>query len=253
MSARNATNSADVCRTAVLPSTSPVLVSNAAYRDSVPEVLKAVPLGASRREWQHRILAVERLDRRLLIYTEHRRMRRRVQIQPNNVGGLLLKIRVVGRHVAVEPLRLEAVLGPHPRHHHMTDLELCSQPARAPLSRPVRWLTLERPFQNARLQRGSQRAGLLPSVPAEQPCQPLFPKSLAPAIDKRIIAVQLVANRGPCMACVQQQHQPRSARVIGTPAAARRSLVEFHTFRVRQYDGVLHEHNHTIFSSVTVH
>ena len=36
MSARNATNSADVCRTAVFPSTSPVLVSNAAYKDSVP-------------------------------------------------------------------------------------------------------------------------------------------------------------------------------------------------------------------------
>jgi len=34
-SARNATNSADVCRAAVLPSTSPVLVSNA-YKDSVP-------------------------------------------------------------------------------------------------------------------------------------------------------------------------------------------------------------------------
>src|ERR1022692_4029257 len=30
---------------------------------AVPEVLKAMPLGASRREWQHRILAVQRLDR----------------------------------------------------------------------------------------------------------------------------------------------------------------------------------------------
>jgi hypothetical protein len=30
---------------------------------AVPEVLKAVPLGAPRRERQHRILAVERLDR----------------------------------------------------------------------------------------------------------------------------------------------------------------------------------------------
>jgi hypothetical protein len=37
-------------------------------------------------------------------------------------------------------------------------------------------------LQNARLGRRSQRAGLLPGVPAEQPCQPLFPKSLAPAI-----------------------------------------------------------------------
>ena len=207
---------------------------------AVPEILKPVPLGASRREWQHRILAVQRLDRGLLIHTEHRRMRRRVQIQPNDVGGLLLKIRVVARHVAVQPLRLEAVLGPHPRHHHVTDLELRSQPARAPLRRPVRRRTLERPFQNARLQRSSQRAGLLPSVPAEQPCQPLFPKSLAPAIDKRIIAVQLVANRGPGMVCLQQQQQTRPARVIGTPAAARRSLVEFQTFRIRKYDRVLH-------------
>src|ERR1700745_2377581 len=36
MSARKATNSAEVCRAAVLPSTSPVLVLNAAYRDNVP-------------------------------------------------------------------------------------------------------------------------------------------------------------------------------------------------------------------------
>ena len=48
-------------------------------------------------------------------------MRRRVQIQPNDVGGLLLKIRVVARHVAVEPLRLEAILGPLPRHHHLME------------------------------------------------------------------------------------------------------------------------------------
>src|SRR5262252_423038 len=36
MSVRKATNSDEVCRAAVLPSTSPVLVLNAAYSDSVP-------------------------------------------------------------------------------------------------------------------------------------------------------------------------------------------------------------------------
>src|SRR5229473_3801332 len=130
---------------------------------AVPKVLKAVPLGTSRREWQHRILAVERLDRRFLIHTEHRRMRRRVQIQPNNVGGLLLKIRVVGRHVAVEPLRLKAVLGPHPRHHHMTDLELCSQPARAPRSRPSGGLRLS---VHSRMRASSAGVSVLASCPA---------------------------------------------------------------------------------------
>ena len=41
---------------------------------AVPEVLEAVPLGAARRERQHRILAVQRLDGRLLIDAEHRGM-----------------------------------------------------------------------------------------------------------------------------------------------------------------------------------
>jgi hypothetical protein len=36
MSVRNATNSADVWRVAVFPSTSPVFVLNAAYSESVP-------------------------------------------------------------------------------------------------------------------------------------------------------------------------------------------------------------------------
>jgi hypothetical protein len=58
------------------------------------------------------------------------------------------------------------VLGPHPRHHHVTDLELRSQPARAPLRRPLRRRTFERPLQNTRFQGWSQRGGLLPRVPA---------------------------------------------------------------------------------------
>ena len=176
---------------------------------AVPEVLKAVPFGASRRERQHRIFPVECLDRCLLIHREHRRMRRSVQIQPNDIGGLALKVWIVGGHVAIQPLRLEAVLDPHPRHHHMTDLELPCQPARAPLRGPVRRRMLESPFQNPCLQRRGQRAGILPRVPAEQSCQPFLSKSLAPAVDKRIDAVQHVANRGPSMTGLQQQQQPR--------------------------------------------
>src|SRR5580704_12114673 len=121
------------------------------------------------------------------------------------------------------------------------------------LSGPVGRPALERPVQNARLQSRGQRAGLLPSVSTEQPCQPLFSKSLAPAIDKRIIAVQLVANRGPGIARLQQQQHPCPSRVIGPPATARRSLVELNTFRFCKYDRVLHEHNHTTVSSVTEH
>ena len=59
------------------------------------KLLKAVALGAPRREWQHRILAVQRLDARLLIHGKHGRMRRWIQVQTNDIGGFLLKLWVV--------------------------------------------------------------------------------------------------------------------------------------------------------------
>src|SRR6218665_2545195 len=47
---------------------------------SMPEVLKAMTLCTPRRERQHRVFAIERLNRRLLVDTEYGRMLRRVQI-----------------------------------------------------------------------------------------------------------------------------------------------------------------------------
>src|SRR6266404_1134780 len=55
---------------------------------AMPVVLKAVSFGTTRRQWQNRILAIQGLNSRFLIDTEHRSMRRRVQIQPNNIRRL---------------------------------------------------------------------------------------------------------------------------------------------------------------------
>src|SRR2546429_2456478 len=112
MSVRNAANSAEVCRAAVLPSTLPVLgVEGGIQRQgAVTKVLKAVPFCASRGQRQNRILAIQGLDGGLFIHAEHRGMRRRVQIQTNNVGGLLLKIRIVRGHGALDTKRLESML-----------------------------------------------------------------------------------------------------------------------------------------------
>lgn len=69
-----------------------------------------MPLCASRRERQHRVQAVKRLNSRLLIHTEYGSMLGAFQIEPNNVGRLLLETRVLARHVAVEPMRLDSGL-----------------------------------------------------------------------------------------------------------------------------------------------
>ena len=94
----------------------------------------------------------------------------------------------------------------------------CRELARAPVRRTVRRLTLDRPLQNPRLQRRRQRARLLPRVSAEQPRQSLRHKALAPPIDKAVRAVQLVADRCPRVPGVEQQNQPRPARLIGAAA-----------------------------------
>lgn len=78
----------------------------------MPVILKAVALESSWGEWQHRILPIKRLSVRLLIDAEHRCVSRRIQVQPDDVGSLLLEVRVVRGHIALDAMGLEPMLAP---------------------------------------------------------------------------------------------------------------------------------------------
>src|SRR6185312_7691162 len=199
-------------------------------------VLKAVPLGPPRGERQDRIEAIQSLDGGLLIHAENSCMLRRMQVQTNNVRGLLLEVRVIRSHIAIQPVGLEAVLAPHARDHHMRDTQVLGQLTGAPLCRAIRRLTLHRPFQNPSLQSWSERAGLLTGMATEKPRQTLLPKPLAPAIDEGVTAGQFAANLCPRITLLKQQNQACTARVIRSPGLARRSLTEFYVFFLRQFD-----------------
>ena len=54
----------------------------------------------------------------------------------------------------------------------------------------------------------------MPGMATEEPRQPLPPKPLAPAGDKRIVALQLVPDLRPCMPRFQQQYEPRSPSIV---------------------------------------
>lgn len=58
----------------------------------VAHVLEAVPLRAAGREWQDGVTPVERLDAGLLILAEDDCVGRRVEIEPDHIGGLLLEV-----------------------------------------------------------------------------------------------------------------------------------------------------------------
>jgi len=71
---------------------------------AVTKILKAVPFRMARGDWQHRVLAIQGSDRSLFIHAKHCGMRRQVQIQPENIGGLLLGIRIVRGHVGCKAI-----------------------------------------------------------------------------------------------------------------------------------------------------
>jgi hypothetical protein len=164
MSPRNSTNASLVWRGTVWPMISPVVVLSAASRQrAVPVVLKPVPLRAARRERQDGIQSIERLNRRFLIDGKDHRVLRWIEIQAEHVGGLLLEVRIVGEHVAFEPMRLQPGALPHQGDQHMADAEHHRELPRTPMRAPVRG-ALASLRENARFHGGRPHRRGLPAI-----------------------------------------------------------------------------------------
>ena len=93
MSPKKSTNASLVCRGTVWPMISPVRRVERGIQGerAVAVVLKPVPFRAARRQRQHRIQAIQGLNRRLFIGRKHHRMLRRIQVEPDDIGRLLLR------------------------------------------------------------------------------------------------------------------------------------------------------------------
>ena len=70
--------------------------------DTMTDVAVAALLVVTRLHHKHLLGAVQRLDPRLLIDTQHDHVSRRVQIQTYNVGDLDLQLRVGGKREPVD-------------------------------------------------------------------------------------------------------------------------------------------------------
>src|SRR5882762_6739691 len=136
------------------------------------KILKAMAFRPARGQWQYRVFAIQGLNVRLLIDAKHCRMGRRVQVQANDVRRLLLKVRIVRGHVALDALGLESMLAPHPRHHHMADIQMGRELARGPMGRAAR--PVARALQNPRFQLRGEYRGNLAEVAAVEPGDPLL-------------------------------------------------------------------------------
>ncbi len=94
---------------------------------AVPVIFEAMPLGPPRRQRQHGIEAIERLNGGFLVDGKDRGVVRRIDVEANHVGGLPLEVGIVRLHVAFEPVRLKAGALPGFRHEVVMDLEYAAQ------------------------------------------------------------------------------------------------------------------------------
>ena len=84
-------------------------------KSAVAKVFESVTFGPSGRERQDGIQTIKGLNGALFIDTENSRMGRRLQVETDDSGRLLLKLWVIADHVVATPVRLQPRLSPHPR------------------------------------------------------------------------------------------------------------------------------------------
>ena len=71
-------------------------------------ILKSVTFCPTGGERKNRIQTIESLNRGLFIDAKDSRMLRGMDVETDDVGGLGLEIRIVGCHVALQPVGLQA-------------------------------------------------------------------------------------------------------------------------------------------------
>ncbi len=212
---------------------------------AVSVIFEAMPFRPPRRQRQHRILSVQRLDRGVLIHTKHGRMLRRIQIQPDDIGRLRLEVRVVGGQIALQAVGHEPMLGPHAGHPHVADPELRGELAGAPVGRPV-GRRPPRGLQDAGFRLRGVPPGHVPPMATVQPRQPLRGKPPAPGRDKAAAAPHGVTHGVPGRAVSQEQNHAGPPSGFSTPGPAPCSSGEFHPFTSRQDNRVSHEHDYSL-------
>jgi hypothetical protein len=146
-------------------------------KSAVAEVFESVTFGPSGRERQDGIETIKGLNGALFIDTENSRMGRRLQVETDDCGCLLLELRVIADHVVATPVRLQPRLGPHPGHTHMVNAERGPQLAAAPVGRTIGRLAVQSPIDDPSFQFLDSFTGRTSTVPTPESGQTLFCKS----------------------------------------------------------------------------
>ena len=183
---------------------------------AMADVLEPVSLRAARGERQNGVASIESLNRGLFIDTEHSRMLRRIQVQPDDFGRLLLEVRIRRSEIAFQAVGLQAGPLPRTRDNRVRDVELVGQAPRGPMGRAV-GRRLPCPVQDPRLQLWRQHARFRAAMATTQAGHTVGEIPRFPRGDRLRGAVDPLADGRVRVAVSQQQDDSCASRFVGTP------------------------------------
>src|SRR6266702_1079440 len=135
-------------------------------------------------------------------------MRGRIQVEPDDVGGLALEVGIRARDVALQTVRLEAGTLPDPMHRHVAQAEPRSQPARSPVGVGLGRRLLGE-SENLRFDGRGQTISPAVARPIPEPGHALRHEALAPPRDGGITHGEARAQGRVGSAICQRQDQLR--------------------------------------------
>jgi hypothetical protein len=214
-------------------------------QSAVAEVFETMSLCSTRRKGQYRIKSVQSLNRALFIHAEDRRVDRRLEIEPNDIGRFGLEIGVVARHVMAQTVRLEPGSGPHPRYACLICAERFGQSARAPLRGAVRGFAMQSPVNDACRKFLASRPRLPAAMATKESRESFGDKALPPqsyGIDAALLLRAEPAQRCPTG---QSQNNTRTATVLTSRASALGQSLQSSSLRWANHKSSGHTNDNT--------
>ena len=183
-------------------------------RGAVPLIVVGHRPASPRLQGQTRLGAVERLDLRFFVDAEHHRVRRRVDIQPNDVTQLGDEFRVARQLELPYPMRLEPVDAPDALHRGEADPGGFGHGGARPMGCLARRIGLgqrDDPLGNRQRQRRNPRRA---RPVAQQPVDTFVHEPLLPAPQAGLALAGAPHDLVGAEAVGGQQHDPRSPHML---------------------------------------
>src|SRR5262245_14732086 len=175
-------------------------------------VVVRAPLDLAGAHRQQRLRAVERLDLALLVYAQHERALRRIEVEPDDIAYLLDELWVGRELERLDAMRLQRERLPDAMHRRSRHARRSCHPARAPMRR-VRRLSLERPRHDLLDPVITDLAWRTASRLVVEPVETSFGKPSAPRLHRRARYSDGSRDRAVAVAIGSQQYDLGTHRV----------------------------------------